>query len=62
MNSITIITIVVVALLTAIIFGLTWLAYSSCIKAYKLEVEHGKHDQAIFKEYHAKKKKKKGAV
>ena len=59
MNSITIITIVVVALLTAIVFGLTWLAYSSCLKAYKLEVDQGKHDQEIFKEYHAKKKKRK---
>jgi len=58
MNSITIITIVVVAILTVIIFGLTWLAYSSCIKAYRLEVNQGKHDEDIYKEYKSKKKKK----
>lgn len=62
MNSITIIVIVVVALLTAVIFGLTWIAYNSCLKAYKLEVSHGQHDKEIFKEYHAKKKKKGGKV
>lgn len=62
MNSITIITIVVVALLTVIIFGLAWLAYSSCIKAYKLEVNHGKHDDEIRKEYCIKNKKRKGLV
>lgn len=62
MNTITIITIVVVALLTIIIFGLTWLAYSACIKAYKLEVNLGKHDAEIFKEHHAKKKKKGGLL
>jgi hypothetical protein len=57
MDSITIITIVVVASLTVIIFGLTWLAYSSCIKAYKMEVEQGKHDSEINQEFHGKKKK-----
>lgn len=62
MNSITIITIVVVALLTVIIFVLTWLAYGSCLRSYKLEVENGKHDQAIFNEYHVKKKKTKGSI
>ncbi len=62
MNTITIITIVVVALLTIIIFGLTWLAYSACIKAYKLEVNLGKHDEEIFKEHRAKKKKKGGLL
>lgn len=56
MNSITIIEIVVVSILTIIIFGLTWLAYSSCIKSYKLEVSLGKHDEDIKKEYHKKKK------
>lgn len=55
MASITIIAIVVVALLTLVIFGLTWVAYSSCIRAYKLEVSHGKHDEEIYKEYHSKK-------
>ena len=49
MTSITIITIVVVALLTVIIFGLAWLGWSSCIKSYKMEVDQGKHDNAIFK-------------
>ena len=54
MNSITIITIVVVALLTVVIFGLAWLGYTSCLRMYKLEVEQGKHDKAIFQEYHGK--------
>ena len=58
MNSIAIITIVVIALLTIIIFGLAWLAWSSCLKSYKLEVEAGKHDKEIFNEYHSKKKSK----
>lgn len=58
MKSITIITIVVVVLLTAIIFGLAWLGYSSCIKSYKMEVRAGKHDDKIWKEYHTKKKNK----
>ena len=57
MTSITIITIVVVALLTVIIFGLAWLGWSSCIKSYKMEVDQGKHDDAILKEYHSKKNK-----
>ena len=57
MTSITIITIVVVALLTVIIFGLAWLGYSSCIKAYRVETEAGKHDEEILKEYHSKKNK-----
>ena len=58
MTSITIITIVVVALLTVIIFGLAWLGWSSCIKSYKMEVDQGKHDNAILKDYHSKKKNK----
>ena len=62
MASITIITIVVVALLTIIIFGLTWLAYSACIKAYKFEVGLGKHDKEIQNEYRAKKKKRGGLI
>ena len=62
MASITIITIVVVALLTVIIFGLTWLGYSSCLKAYKLEVDQGKHDTEITKEYYEKKKNKGGLI
>ena len=58
MASITIITIVVVALLTVIIFGLAWLGWSSCVKSYKMEVDQGKHDNAISKDYHSKKKNK----
>ena len=58
MTSITIITIVVVALLTVIIFGLAWLGWSSCIKSYKMEVDQGKHDNTILKDYHSKKKNK----
>ncbi len=57
MTSITIITIVVVALLTVIIFGLTWLAYNSCIKTYQMEVDAGKHDSAIREQYQTKKLK-----
>ena len=56
MNSITIITIVVVALLTIIIFGLTWIAYRSYLKAYKIEVKHGEQDDKIKKEYQKKSK------
>lgn len=62
MLTITIISIVVVALLTAVIFGLTWLAYSSCIKAYRMEVRQGKHDKKIKDEYLFKKKKRKGGL
>ena len=62
MNSITIIAIVVVALLTAIIFGLAWLGYSSCLKAYKFEVKAGTHDKKIHSEYVSKKKDKLGLV
>lgn len=62
MNSITIISLVVVALLTVVIFVLTWLGYSSCLKSYKLEVDQGKHDSEIYQEYHAKKKNKGGLI
>ena len=62
MNSITIITIVVVAVLTLLIFGLSWLGYSSCIKMYKMETDQGKHDKEIYKEFHDKKKNKSGIV
>ena len=58
MNSIAIITIVVVVLLTGIIFGLVWLAYSSLLRAYKMEVNQGEHDEEILKEYHGKKAKR----
>lgn len=61
MTTITIITIVVIALLTVIIFGLTGLAYSSCIKTYRLEVENGIHDIQI-KEDLNKKESKGGLV
>ena len=57
MNSIAIITIVVVALLTIIIFVLAWLGYGSCLKSYKIEVEQGKHDDTILKENRLKKNK-----
>ena len=58
MNTIAIITVVVVVLLTTLIFGLVWLGYKSCLKIYKIEVDQGKHDEAILKEYHAKKSKR----
>lgn len=62
MTSITIITIVVVALLTAVIFGLTWLAYKSCLKSYNLEVSLGQHDESIVEEYSKTSKTKGGLV
>ena len=62
MKTITIITIVVVALLTCIIFGLTWWAYASFLKIYGVEVKHGEHDERIKKEYVNKKKSKKGLI
>ena len=58
MNSITIITIVVVALLALLIGILSWVAYRSCLKAYKLEITNGIHDDQISKEYNSKSKKK----
>ena len=57
MASITIIVIVVVALLTVIVFGLVWLCFNACVKAYRIETESGKHDEEILKEFHSKKKK-----
>lgn len=62
MNSITIITVVVVALLTVVIFGLAWLGWGSCLKIYKLEVDQGKHDDEITKEPHPSGKSKKGLI
>jgi len=62
MNSITIITIVVVALLTVVIFGLAWLGWSSCLKFYRIEINLGKHDTEILKEYCSKKKNKGGLI
>ena len=62
MNSITVILIVVIALLTVAILGLTWLAYSSCLKTYRTEVDQGLHDKTIHKEYCDKKKSKAGLV
>ena len=58
MTSITIITIVVVVLLLLIIGALSWLAYYFCLKAYKLEVSQGLHDEQITKEFNLKLKKK----
>ncbi len=62
MNLITIITIVVVALLTIIIFGLAWLGWSSCLRAYKIEVAQGNYDTEIYDQYRSKKKNKGGLV
>lgn len=57
--ALTIITVVVIALLTVVIFGLTWLAYTSVLKAYRLEVTQGKHDAAIKADYESQLKNKK---
>ena len=62
MISITIITIVVVAILTAVVFGLAWLGYSSCLKSYRAEVSQGKYDAEIYKEIYSKNKRKKAIV
>ena len=59
MTALTIITIVVIALLTVVIFGLTWLAYTAVLKAYRLEVNQGKHDAAITADYESRLKNKK---
>lgn len=58
MTAITIITIVVVALLTIVIFGLTWIGYTSCLKTYRMEVDRGEYDKEILQE-HSKEKKNK---
>lgn len=57
MASIAIITVVVVVLLTLAVFGLAWLAYSSCAKAYRAEVGRGEHDAEIERKRRAKKSK-----
>ena len=57
MISTTIIAIVVVAILTTVIFGLAWFGFSSCIKLYKIEVDQGKHDTEIYKQYFSRSKK-----
>jgi len=62
MNPITIITVVVVALLTAVIFGLAWLGYASCVRMYRLEVGQGKHDDSILREYRKDGGKKAGGL
>lgn len=58
MTSVTIITIVVIALLTVTIGSLAWLSYSSCIREYEAEVNQGQHDDAICEKYHSAKKRK----
>ena len=58
MGSITITSIVVVAILAVAIFCLTWLGYSTCLKKYKMELEQGKHDIELCEELNNKKQKK----
>ena len=62
MNSITIITLVVVVLLALVIGGLCWLGFYLCLKSYKKEVSNGLHDEQIKKEYSSKKKNKWGLL
>lgn len=62
MTSITVITIVVVALLTLLIFGLMWLGYSAVLRSYTTELKDGKHDRDILKEYGRKKHKLIGII
>lgn len=57
MISITIMVIVVVAILTGIIFCLAWLGFSACLKAYKLELDAGKHDIDLCNEHYNNKNK-----
>lgn len=56
MFSITIITIVVVALLIVMIFGLTWLGFKACLRMYRMEITQGKYDTDIIKEFTHKKR------
>lgn len=58
MTALAIITIVVIAFLTIVIFGLTWLAYTAVLRTYRLEVNQGLHDDLIRKEHRAKSKKR----
>lgn len=53
----TIIFIVVVSL-TAFIFILTLLAYLLCVKSYRLDVNEGKYDREIYREFHDNKRSK----
>ena len=62
MLSITIITIVVVAIPTGIILCLAWLEFSACLKAYKQELETGKHDLEICREQRQYRKDKHAIV
>ncbi len=57
MQTVTIITIVVVVLLTIIIIGLTWLGFNSCLRLYQVNLEQGKYDKEIKKEYSRIKRK-----
>ena len=51
MQSITIITIVVVALLTIVIIGLVLLSFNSCLRLYQFNLAQGKYDIEIKEEY-----------
>ena len=62
MQTITIITIVVVALLTVIIIGLTWLGFNSCLRLYQVNLAQGKYDKEIKKEYSRVKRKNLSAI
>lgn len=53
-----IITIIVAAFLTVIIFSLAWLGYSSCLKIYRIEVSSGQYDDSIVKMYTSFNKKR----
>ena len=59
MSAFKIIVLIVLIILTFIIFTLTWLAFYSLIKSYRLETNLGKRDEEIKKEYFSKQKKKK---
>ena len=62
MVSITIITIVVVALLTILILGLMWLGYASTLRIYQAELTAGKYDRELVKEYDRKKRRILGTI
>lgn len=57
MSAVTIVVLAVIAILTVAVLSLLWLVYSSCVKAYKVEVASGSHDDDIIRTREAKRNK-----